>query len=124
MFSYLPQGQVRETLTSDPLSMSKTLSDPEDTEVLCSNSDPAEPEVEDDELRVATRHLTQDFLCQVIQEEEGRGKAIDDGKQETGPQRQAAPLAVILGKLQSAAGLDLQQTVDETETEENPDSKN
>ncbi|XP_041814447.1 BRF1 RNA polymerase III transcription initiation factor subunit b [Chelmon rostratus] len=96
---------------------------PEDTEVLCSNSDPAEPEVEDDELRVATRHLTQDFLCQVIQEEEGRGKAIDDGKQETGPQRQAAPLAVILGKLQSAAGLDLQQTVDETETEENPDNE-
>lgn len=91
---------------------------------MSSNSDPEEPEVEDDELRVAAQHLTQDFLCHVIQEEEGRGKTGDDSKQEAGPQRQAAPLAVILGKLPSAASLGLQQTTEESETAENPDGKN
>lgn len=81
--------------------------------------------MEDDELKVAAQHLTQDFLCQVIQEEEGRDRKTVDGEQEAesekegvGPQRQAAPLAVILGKLPSAASLGLQQTFDASETSE------
>ncbi|XP_027131999.1 transcription factor IIIB 90 kDa subunit isoform X3 [Larimichthys crocea] len=99
--------------------------DPEDAEVLSTTSDPEEPEVEEDELQAAAQHLTQDFLCQVIQEEEGRGKKTDDREQEAGPdmegvetQRQAAPLAAILGKLPSAASLGLQQTFEESETDE------
>nr|XP_046229525.1 transcription factor IIIB 90 kDa subunit-like isoform X2 [Scatophagus argus] len=99
--------------------------DPEDAEVLSLTSDPEEPEVEEDELQVAAQKLTQDFLCQVIQEEEGRGKKTDDSGQEAGsdgeeagPQRQGAPLAAILGKLPSAASLGLQQTYDELETYE------
>uniref|UniRef100_A0A3B4WFV6 B-related factor 1 n=1 Tax=Seriola lalandi dorsalis TaxID=1841481 RepID=A0A3B4WFV6_SERLL len=78
-----------------------------DAETLSSTSEPEELEVEDAELQAATQHLTQDFLCQVIQEEEeGREKRTGDGKQESrpdkggaGPQRQVPPLAVILGKL-------------------------
>ncbi|XP_040920108.1 BRF1 RNA polymerase III transcription initiation factor subunit b isoform X1 [Toxotes jaculatrix] len=91
--------------------------DPEDVEVLSSISEPEEPDVEDAEFQAAAQHLTQDFLCQVIQEEEGRGKETEDSKQEegpekegVGPQRQVAPLAVILGKLPSTASLNLQQT--------------
>ncbi|XP_073348721.1 BRF1 general transcription factor IIIB subunit b [Pagrus major] len=103
--------------------------DPEDAEVLSLNSDPEEPEVEDNELRVATQQLTQDFLCQVIQEEEGRGKKKDDSDKEPGSEkdgvgsRQAAPLAVILGKLPSATSLGLQQTFDESETSEKQDDE-
>nr|XP_046229526.1 transcription factor IIIB 90 kDa subunit-like isoform X3 [Scatophagus argus]XP_046229527.1 transcription factor IIIB 90 kDa subunit-like isoform X3 [Scatophagus argus]XP_046229528.1 transcription factor IIIB 90 kDa subunit-like isoform X3 [Scatophagus argus] len=104
--------------------------DPEDAEVLSLTSDPEEPEVEEDELQVAAQKLTQDFLCQVIQEEEGRGKKTDDSGQEAGsdgeeagPQRQGAPLAAILGKLPSAASLGLQQTYDELETCEKPDDE-
>uniref|UniRef100_A0A3Q1C2G0 Transcription factor IIIB 90 kDa subunit n=1 Tax=Amphiprion ocellaris TaxID=80972 RepID=A0A3Q1C2G0_AMPOC len=89
-------------------------------------------EAEDAELQAATQHLTQDFLCQVIQEEEeGLGKKTDDCEREAGLEnkgvgshRQAAPLAVILGKLPSAASLSLQQTfqtVDDSETGEKPD---
>ncbi|KAM8725292.1 transcription factor IIIB 90 kDa subunit isoform 3-T3 [Acanthopagrus schlegelii] len=103
--------------------------DPEDAEVLSLTSDPEEPEVEDSELRVATQQLTQDFLCQVIQEEEGRGKKKDDSNKEPGSekdgegsQRQAAPLAVILGKLPNATSL-LQPTCDESETSEKPDDE-
>lgn len=98
---------------------------------MSTTSDPEEPEVEEDELQAAAQHLTQDFLCQVIQEEEGRGKKTDDREQEAGPdmegvetQRQAAPLAAILGKLPSAASLGLQQTFEESETGEKPDGKN
>lgn len=93
-------------------------------------SDPEEPEVEDKELRVATQQLTQDFLCQVIQEEEGRGKKKDDSNKEPGSekdvegsQRQATPLAVILGKLPTATSLGLQPTCDESETSEKQDGK-
>ncbi|GAA6227682.1 transcription factor IIIB 90 kDa subunit-like [Lates japonicus] len=105
--------------------------DPEDVEVLSSVSEPEEPEVEDAELQAATQHLTQDFLCQVIQEEEGRANKTGDGEQEVGPekegagpQRQVAPLAVILGKLPSS--LDLQQTFqtfNKSETCHKPDDE-
>ncbi|XP_030260187.1 transcription factor IIIB 90 kDa subunit [Sparus aurata] len=104
--------------------------DPEDAEVLSLTSDPEEPEVEDKELRVATQQLTQDFLCQVIQEEEGRGKKKDDSNKEPGSekdvegsQRQATPLAVILGKLPTATSLGLQPTCDESETREKQDDE-
>uniref|UniRef100_A0A3Q1GAN5 B-related factor 1 n=1 Tax=Acanthochromis polyacanthus TaxID=80966 RepID=A0A3Q1GAN5_9TELE len=83
----------------------------------CHASAVSQPEAEDAELQAATQHLTQDFLCQVIQEEEGLGKKTDNCEQEAGLEnnglgshRQAAPLAVILGKMPSAASLSLQQT--------------
>lgn len=98
---------------------------------MSTTSDPEEPEVEDDELQAAAQHLTQDFLCQVIQEEEGRGKKTDDSEQEAGTekegvgaQRQAAPLAVILGQLPSTTSLGLQQSFNESETGEKPDGEN
>ncbi|XP_071323708.1 transcription factor IIIB 90 kDa subunit-like isoform X2 [Trachinotus anak] len=106
--------------------------DPEDVEVLSTTSEPEELEVEDAELQAATQHLTQDFLCQVIQEEEGQDKTTDDRNQESGPkkedvgpQRQVPPLAVILGKLPSTASLDLQetfQTFNKAETGQKPDN--
>uniref|UniRef100_A0A3B4WFS6 Transcription factor IIIB 90 kDa subunit n=1 Tax=Seriola lalandi dorsalis TaxID=1841481 RepID=A0A3B4WFS6_SERLL len=107
--------------------------DPEDAETLSSTSEPEELEVEDAELQAATQHLTQDFLCQVIQEEEeGREKRTGDGKQESrpdkggaGPQRQVPPLAVILGKLPNTSSLDLQQTFqtfNKSETGQTPDN--
>ncbi|XP_034436515.1 BRF1 RNA polymerase III transcription initiation factor subunit b [Hippoglossus hippoglossus] len=111
--------------------------DPEEAEGLSVTSEPEEPEVEDAELQAATQHLTQDFLCQVIQEEEGRDKRTGDSKQEAGPekdgvgpqhqvppQRQVPPLAVILGKLTSSCSLDLQQTLqnfNESEAGQKPD---
>uniref|UniRef100_A0A8C9Z043 Transcription factor IIIB 90 kDa subunit n=1 Tax=Sander lucioperca TaxID=283035 RepID=A0A8C9Z043_SANLU len=96
----------------------------------------AAPEGEEDELRAAADHLTQNFLCQVIQEEEGRGQKMQVGlemegagpeREEAGldvdgpgPQRQTAPLADILGKLPAAASL--QQTFQTfSETGEKPD---
>ncbi len=98
---------------------------------MSSTSDPEEPEVEDNELQAAAQHLTQDFLCQVIQEEEGRDKKTDDSEQKAGPekeglgtQRQAAPLAVILGQLPSTTSLGLPQTLDESESGEKPDGEN
>ncbi|XP_042247378.1 transcription factor IIIB 90 kDa subunit-like isoform X1 [Thunnus maccoyii] len=107
--------------------------DPQDEESLI--SDPEELEVEDDELQAATQHLTQDFLCHVIQEEEGRGKKTDDsvGEKEAGPEhegegppRHTAPLAVILGKLPRVASLGLQQTFQtfsKLETDSQPDDE-
>ena len=110
-------------------------SDPEEAEGLSVTSEPEEPEVEDAELQAATQHLTQDFLCQVIQEEEGRDKTTGDSKQEVGtekddvgpqyqvpPQRQVPPLAVILGKLTSSCSLDL-QNFNESEAGQKPDGK-
>ncbi|XP_031734746.1 transcription factor IIIB 90 kDa subunit-like isoform X2 [Anarrhichthys ocellatus] len=107
--------------------------DPDDVEVSSQTSEPEVPEVEDADLQAAAQHLTQNFLCEVIQEEEGRGKKPDDGKQEAGsdkmgagPHRQAAPLAVILGKLPIAAGLSLQQTFQtftESDRGEKPDDE-
>lgn len=106
--------------------------DPEDAEVLSSTSEPEELEGEDAELQVATKHLTQDFLCQMIQEEEGR-RTTPEGEQESGPegqcagrQRQVAPLAAILGKHPSSTGLEHQQTfqtLDKLESSEKSDSK-
>ncbi|XP_053193362.1 transcription factor IIIB 90 kDa subunit-like [Scomber japonicus] len=90
--------------------------DPQDEE--CVTSEPDEVEVEDDELQAATEHLTQDFLCHVIQEEEARGKKTDDVVSEKeaqpegeGPPRQPPPLAVILGTLPRATSLGLQQNL-------------
>lgn len=98
------------------------LAAPEEEEVLSSTSDP--DEMEETELQAASQHLTQDFLCQVIQEE-GQGKTADEGfcEQEAEPEKwgthaQVTPLSVILGKLPSAARLGLQEsfhTVDESE---------
>ncbi|KAM6992601.1 transcription factor IIIB 90 kDa subunit-like [Tautogolabrus adspersus] len=103
--------------------------DPDDTEVLSTISEPEDPEVEEDELQAAAQHLTQDFLCQVMQDEEGPGNKTNVSEQESGPDkeeaephRQAAPLAAILGKLPTAASLSLQQTF-ESETDEKPDDE-
>uniref|UniRef100_A0A3Q0SYK6 Transcription factor IIIB 90 kDa subunit n=1 Tax=Amphilophus citrinellus TaxID=61819 RepID=A0A3Q0SYK6_AMPCI len=96
-------------------------------EVLSSPSEPEEAEGEDAEFQAATQHLTEDFLCQVIQEEQGRGTKGDHSvseqeaepeKEEAGPHRQVAPLTSILGKLESAASLSLQQTFQTTDTSE------
>uniref|UniRef100_A0AAQ4S0C8 Transcription factor IIIB 90 kDa subunit n=1 Tax=Gasterosteus aculeatus aculeatus TaxID=481459 RepID=A0AAQ4S0C8_GASAC len=73
--------------------------DPDDVEVSTMTSEPEVTEMEDSDLQAATQHLTQNFLCEVIQDEEGQG---------AGPHLQA-PLAVILGKLPSAAGRSLEQ---------------
>ncbi|KAK5873432.1 hypothetical protein PBY51_018472 [Eleginops maclovinus] len=104
--------------------------DPEDAEVLSLTSEPEVPEVEEAELQAAAQHLTQNFLSQVIQEEDGQ--KADDSEQGAGPenegagpQRQAASLAVILGKLPSAASLTLQQTFQtfDEETQGKPDDE-
>ncbi|XP_053301314.1 BRF1 RNA polymerase III transcription initiation factor subunit b isoform X2 [Pleuronectes platessa] len=107
--------------------------DPEEAEGLSVTSEAEEPEVEDAELQAATQHLTQDFLCQVIQEEEGRDKRTGDSKHEAGPekdglgpQRQVPPLAVILGKLTSSCSIDLQPTLQsfrESEAGHKPDGE-
>ncbi len=70
-------GECERLCRSFKQSLRSWFSDPEDAEVLSTTSDPEEPEepeVEDEELKVAAQHLTQDFLCQVIQEEEGRDR--------------------------------------------------
>ncbi|XP_026196893.1 LOW QUALITY PROTEIN: transcription factor IIIB 90 kDa subunit-like [Anabas testudineus] len=100
--------------------------DSEDMEVLSSTSEPEEPAVEDAEFQAATQHLTQDFLCQMIREEEGWNKMTPDSEQELGSegrgaglQRQVAPLAAILGKLPGSTSLDFQrpfQTFNKSET--------
>ncbi|XP_028996662.1 transcription factor IIIB 90 kDa subunit [Betta splendens] len=104
--------------------------DPEDAEVLSSTSEPEELEIEDAQLQAATQHLTQDFLCQMIHEEEGRDKTTLEDEQESGlegqqsgPQRHAAPLAVILGNCPSSASLDgprIFQTLNKSEISEKP----
>lgn len=99
-------------------------------------SDRGEADAEEDEFRAAAQHLTQDFLCQVLQEEGGRGLRPDDCQQQAGPeegagpdegawpdegagpQRQVAPLAAILGKLPSGVDLVLPQDGDESVTGE------
>uniref|UniRef100_A0A1A7XI59 Transcription factor IIIB 90 kDa subunit n=1 Tax=Iconisemion striatum TaxID=60296 RepID=A0A1A7XI59_9TELE len=105
---------------------------PEDEDVLSSTSEPEGMEREDADLQAATQHLTQDFLCQVIQEEEeGHGKKTDEGfcEQEAEPEREGPrtflpPLSIILGKLPSATSLGLQetfQTFSESEASIKPD---
>ena len=106
---------------------------PEDEEGPSSTSDPEETDGDDAELQAATQHLTQDFLCQVIQAEEGQGKKAENGDccQEVGPEKEGAgsllqvpPLPAILGKLPSAASLGLQetfQTFDKSETDGKPE---
>lgn len=88
--------------------------DIEEAEGSSVTSDPEEPEMEDAQLQAATQHLTQDFLCQVIQEE-GKNKGTGDSNQEAGPEedgvgpwREVPPLAAILGKLTSSCSLNLQ----------------
>uniref|UniRef100_A0AAQ4NNT8 B-related factor 1 n=1 Tax=Gasterosteus aculeatus aculeatus TaxID=481459 RepID=A0AAQ4NNT8_GASAC len=89
--------------------------DPDDVEVSTMTSEPEVTEMEDSDLQAATQHLTQNFLCEVIQDEEGQGKKPDDSDQEAGSDEEGAgphlqaPLAVILGKLPSAAGRSLEQ---------------
>ncbi|XP_074540742.1 transcription factor IIIB 90 kDa subunit-like isoform X2 [Halichoeres trimaculatus] len=102
--------------------------DPEDSEVLSVASEPEDQEVEEDELQAAAQHLTQEFLGQVIQEEEGLGNKTNTGEEGTGPdkeeavhQRQGAPLAIILGKLPTAASL--QPTFDESDNSDKPDGE-
>ncbi|XP_068610259.1 BRF1 RNA polymerase III transcription initiation factor subunit b [Brachionichthys hirsutus] len=87
--------------------------EPEVAEDLSVTSEKEPPEAEDDELQAAAQQLTQDFLCQVIQEEEGRGKTAADSRKEEGSQHRATPLTVILGKLPPPVSLGLQQTLDE-----------
>lgn len=77
----------------------------------------------EDELQAAAERLTQDFLCQVIQEEEGEGEGKKMGPEEAEGEVEeeeaekekgrslchSAPLVAILGKLQTTASLDQQQ---------------
>ncbi|KAM3861141.1 transcription factor IIIB 90 kDa subunit-like [Diretmus argenteus] len=103
--------------------------DPQDEEAVSSTSDPTELEGEDAELQAAAQHFTQDFLCQVIQEEEEEGRKPDgmpEPEQEgSESQRQPAPLTSILGKLPTATSLSLRETLsvtDDKETDEQSDS--
>ncbi|XP_078145988.1 transcription factor IIIB 90 kDa subunit isoform X2 [Centroberyx gerrardi] len=106
--------------------------DPQEDEALSSTSDPVELEGEDAELQAAAQHMTQDFLCQVIQEEEGKKPDAASEPEAEGAEtrRRPAPLTSILGKLPSAASLDLQQTfhtfqqsaADDKEADEQPES--
>lgn len=74
--------------------------------------------------------MTQDFLCQVIQEEEvgGEGKRMgpEEAEEEEGEKKgrslcQSAPLVAILGKLQTTASLDQKhEKEDGEETERHP----
>ncbi|KAF1377094.1 hypothetical protein PFLUV_G00218360 [Perca fluviatilis] len=86
--------------------------DPEGVEVASSPSEPeAAPEGEEDELRAAADHLTQNFLCQVIQEEEGRGQKMGEGleMEEAGPEREEAGLDMEgAGPEREEAGLDME----------------
>ncbi|XP_062323572.1 BRF1 RNA polymerase III transcription initiation factor subunit b isoform X2 [Osmerus eperlanus] len=74
---------------------------------------PEEPERNDDELEAAAQHLEQDFICQVLQEEQGLGGpgAVDDaedvGRVDEAPALKHPSLASILGSLPSAASLGL-----------------
>lgn len=96
------------------------VSDPENTEVLSVTSELNEPEPgnEEEEIHAAAQKLTQDFLCQVIQEEEGRSKKTDEeeylSKEEAERLRQAAPLAAIFRNLPTAASLGLQENHEES----------
>ena len=74
---------------------------------------PGEPECDDDDLEAAAQHLEQDFICQVLQEEQGLGGpgAVEDAE-DAGGVEEATPLkhpslASILGPLPSAASLAL-----------------
>ncbi|XP_061669022.1 BRF1 RNA polymerase III transcription initiation factor subunit b isoform X2 [Syngnathoides biaculeatus] len=58
--------------------------------------EPSLSDAEDGDLQCAARHLTQNFLCQVMREEEGRGQKDAD-----------APVAAVL---ESSAALELQQS--------------
>uniref|UniRef100_A0A3P9P856 B-related factor 1 n=1 Tax=Poecilia reticulata TaxID=8081 RepID=A0A3P9P856_POERE len=76
------------------------VSDPEDEDVLSSPSDPEDKEDkegDDADLQAAAQRLTQDFLCQVIQEEEGGGAPQEAETEGAGLPAQGAPLASILG---------------------------
>ncbi|XP_038161315.1 BRF1 RNA polymerase III transcription initiation factor subunit b [Cyprinodon tularosa] len=106
---------------------------PEEEEVPSSTSD-LEEEREDADLQAATQRLTQDFLSQVIQEEEGQEKRTLEVvyDQEVAPEEgaglrpQVPSLASILGRLPSAASLGLHETFntfDESEPSEKPDEE-
>ncbi|KAJ0026730.1 hypothetical protein NQD34_017730 [Periophthalmus magnuspinnatus] len=74
--------------------------DPEDKESVISDLD--EPDAE-----VTAQHLTENFLCQVIQEETGQGAGpggLSAGSEEAGvgPVRPTAPITSILGTVSSA----------------------
>uniref|UniRef100_A0A672HJG5 Transcription factor IIIB 90 kDa subunit n=1 Tax=Salarias fasciatus TaxID=181472 RepID=A0A672HJG5_SALFA len=69
--------------------------------------DPEDPDAEYLELRAATEHLAQDFLCQAVRE---AGPETDGA----GPCCRPAPLAAILGQTPTAAGL--RQTVQTFQT--------
>lgn len=89
--------------------------DPEDNESVA--SDPEEPDAE-----VTAQHLTQDFLRQVIQEETGqgedsKGKVTELEETEVAPGRVTAPVASILGKLDSGFSDTNKQTTENEESE-------
>lgn len=108
--------------------------DPQGFEVSSLAGDPEDPEEPEDELQAAAERLTQDFLCQVIQEEEvgGEGKRMEpeeaeaEGEEQKQEEKgrslcQSAPLVAILGKLQTTASLDQkQENADSEETERHP----
>ncbi|XP_016519825.1 transcription factor IIIB 90 kDa subunit-like isoform X1 [Poecilia formosa] len=98
---------------------SRTTADPEDEDVLSSPSDPEDKEGDDADLQAAAQRLTQDFLCQVIQEEGGRAPQEVE-TEGAGLPAQGASLASILGN----ASLGLQEsfhTFNLPEPDQNPD---
>uniref|UniRef100_A0A3B5KZC4 Transcription factor IIIB 90 kDa subunit n=1 Tax=Xiphophorus couchianus TaxID=32473 RepID=A0A3B5KZC4_9TELE len=80
--------------------------DPEDEDALSSPADPEDKEGDDAALQAAAQRLTQDFLRQVIQEEEGGGAPQEAETEGAGRPAQGAPLASILGN----ASLGLQES--------------
>ncbi|XP_027896738.1 transcription factor IIIB 90 kDa subunit-like isoform X1 [Xiphophorus couchianus] len=99
---------------------SRTTADPEDEDALSSPADPEDKEGDDAALQAAAQRLTQDFLRQVIQEEEGGGAPQEAETEGAGRPAQGAPLASILGN----ASLGLQEsfhTFEPPEPDQNPD---
>lgn len=91
-------------------------------------SDPGDPEVllasesEEAELEAAAHQLTQDFLCQMMQEDKGGDRGSEDDPPGAGPEvegeesvHQIAPLDAVLGKLTGPVTFDLHQTFDTSE---------
>ncbi|XP_056150439.1 BRF1 RNA polymerase III transcription initiation factor subunit b [Lampris incognitus] len=88
---------------------------------LSSSSNPSELDGEEAELQAAAQHLVQDFLYQVIQEEEEvtLSKTITEPREE-GPEVQCHPprLTSILGKMPGAASLGLSHTLQQCITDD------
>uniref|UniRef100_A0AAV2K5V8 Transcription factor IIIB 90 kDa subunit n=1 Tax=Knipowitschia caucasica TaxID=637954 RepID=A0AAV2K5V8_KNICA len=82
--------------------------DPEDKEPVISDSEEPDPEV-------AAQHISEDFLCKVIQAETGQSAGPQEP--EVGPMRHSLPIESFLGKLSSAPSETSKKLPDEEESE-------